>query len=644
VGRAAGAGLLVGALGVVYGDIGTSPLYAMKEVFFGERGIPASDVNVLGTVSLIFWALMLVVLLKYVVLILRADNEGEGGIFALLGLLIRKNRELEAKGGKAVALPVWLTIAVLIGAALLYGDGMITPAISVLSAVEGLKIVNPSTHDWVVPLTVLILAGLFVIQKRGTNRIGWLFGPVMAIWFVCIGVLGASSILKHPEVFQAINPWYAFILLRDQGFHSLHILGSVILCVTGVEAMYADMGHFGRTAITRAWLFLVFPCLILNYFGQAAFLLGGREVPDGHLFYALAPQWAMGALVALATFATVIASQALITGAFSLTQQATSMGLFPRLKVVHTNPDMPGQIYLPFINFVLFAGCVGLVIQFKSSTSLAAAYGLAVTGTMLVTSFVFATVARRVWGWKLRYLVPIMVLLLVVDFGFFFSNLLKLPDGGYIPLMIGFVFFAIMDVWRWGRQWIGLAYQRRSGAYNMTVAELLAARKQSLDSEHSMSLVVMASRAICRPEDLVPPVLAVHFRNWNRLPKHLVFFSVVPIGSPTVKDKDRFQVTTFCEDTSGTVVSIQARYGYMEQPDIRRALNRLKKEHLLRLPLQPERWLILIGAERFVTRGRTLQERLRISVFSRMNRLAKPVTDYFGLRSDAGLTIETINV
>ncbi len=644
VGRMASAGLLIGALGVVFGDIGTSPLYAMSEVFFGHRGIEANEAHALGTASLIFWALVLVVMLKYVVLILRADNDGEGGIFALLGLMLRRNRALSAAGGPVKTVPRWLMTSVLIGAALLYGDGMITPAISVLSAVEGIKVVSPHLDSLVVPLTVAILAFLFMIQKRGTHRIGWLFGPVMMVWFACIGTLGVWHILREPTVIRALNPWYAFVLLQDQGFHSLHLLGSVVLCVTGVEAMYADMGHFGRPAITRAWVYLVFPCLILNYLGQAAFLLGGQPVPNQHLFYALAPSWGMGPLVGLATVATVIASQALISGAFSLTQQATSMGLFPRLKVVHTNPDVPGQIYLPFINFVLFAGCVSLVLMFKNSSALAAAYGLAVTGTMVVTTIAFAKVALRVWKWRLRYLVPILVLIGSVDLAFFGANLLKLPDGGYIPLAIGFVFFAVMDTWRWGRQWIGLAYQRRSNAYHLTVADLLANRAQSLDPQHSMSLVVMASRPICRPEDLVPPVLGVHFRNWNRLPKHLVFFSVVPVGSPTVIDAERFRVTTFCEDESGTVVSIQAQYGYMEQPNIRKALVRLKKEHRLRIPQQPVKWLILIGAERFVTKGHTATERLRISLFSRMNRLAKPVTDYFGLQSDAGLTIETINV
>lgn len=643
-GRAAGAGLVVGALGVVYGDIGTSPLYAMSEVFFGAHGVSATEVHALGAASLVFWSLILVVTLKYVVLILRADNDGEGGIFAMLGLLLRRERADAAEGRPPRPLAPWTMTAVLIGAALLYGDGMITPAISVLSAVEGLKVLRPGLGALVVPVTVGILLALFAIQKHGTRHIGGLFGPVMAVWFLVLAALGLWNMAQNPSVLRALNPWYAVMLLQDAGLGTVHILGAVVLCVTGVEAMYADMGHFGRRAITRAWVGMVFPALVLNYLGQAAVLLSGRPVPDGHLFYAMAPAWATAPLVAMATLATIIASQAVITGAFSITQQATSLGLFPRLRVIHTNPDVPGQIYVPFINFLLLAGCLALVLNFRSASALAAAYGLAVTGSMVVESIAFGKVAWRVWGWRLRWLLPLMAAILAVDLAFFSSNLLKFLDGGYVPLLIGMGFFVVMDTWRWGRGWIGLAYQRRSGAHHLTVADLITRRAEAVDPAQSMSLVVMASRPITHFEDTVPPVLAVHFKNWKRLPKHLIFFSVMPVGSPTVPEPDRFKVTTFFADGVGTIVSVQAQYGYMEQPDIRRALSRLKRERRLKIPEQPGRWLILIGSERFVTQGRTLHERLRIALFSRMNRLAKPITDYFGLATDTGLTIETINV
>lgn len=642
--RPPGAGLILmlGALGVVYGDIGTSPLYAMTEVFFGAHGIRVTDAHALGTASLVFWSLIVVVMLKYVMLVLRADNDGEGGIFALLGLLLRQGA---AESGAPLRAPAkWVITAVLVGAALLYGDGVITPAISVLSAIEGIGVVTPAADHWVVPLTVAILVGLFAIQKHGTHRIGFLFGPVMALWFTTIAVLGVWNIAREPTVLRALNPWYAILLVRDQGWASLHILASVVLCVTGTEAMYADMGHFGRSAIRRTWSFLVFPCLTLNYFGQAAFLMSGREVPEGHLFYALAPSWALVPLVVLATAATVTASQAMISGAFSLTQQATSLGLFPRLKVVHTNPDMPGQIYLPFINFLLFAGSVSLVLIFRSSSALAAAYGLAVTGTFTMTTIVVGKVAYRVWNWRRRFLLPVLALILAVDLSFLSANVLKIPDGGYIPLLIGFAFFAVMDTWRWGRSWIGQSYQRRSDAFHLTVADLIANRDEALDPTLSKSLVVMASRPILKVEDRVPPVLAIHYRNWSRIPKHLVFFSVVPVGTPSVPEAERFHVETFLQNATGTIVSVQARYGYMEQPNIRRALTRLKREQRLRVPEEPRRWLILIGSERFVTRGPKWLDRIRISLFSRLNRLAKPVTDYFGLETDAGLTIETINV
>lgn len=638
--KTTGIGLIIGALGVVYGDIGTSPLYAISEIFFGNDGIEVTQEHALGAASLVFWSLVLVVTIKYVVLVMRANNEGEGGIFSMLGLLTSR-----VNGGSSNHfVPLWIITSVLIGAALLYGDGMITPAISVLSAVEGLKVANPDLESFVVPVTVGILAALFAIQKRGTHWIGWLFGPVMTVWFITIGALGIWHIVKEPGVLKALSPVYACSLLLERGWSSLHILGAVVLCVTGVEAMYADMGHFGRRAITRAWLFLVLPCLVLNYFGQVAYLLSGRPVEDNHVFYALAPSWGMVPMIILATIATIIASQALISGAFSLTQQATSLGLFPRLKVVHTNPDVPGQIYMPFINALLFIGCVGMVLHFRSSTNLAAAYGLAVTGTMTITTIVFGNIAIRIWRWSPGLVIPLLVLLLTVDIAFFIANLMKLPDGGYVTIMVGVLFFIMMDTWRWGRRWIGIAYQSRSSAYHMTVQELLEGRHEKLEPGRSMSLVVMASRPISRVEDTVPPALVVHYRNWHRIPKHIVFFSVVNVGTPSVPESSRFKVTEFLRDDTGTVASVQAYYGYMERPDIRRALIRLKREHRLRLPEDPRKWLILIGSERFVTRGKNIIERLRISLFSRMNRMAKPVTDYFGLQSDHGLTIETINV
>jgi KUP system potassium uptake protein len=638
-----GPALMIGALGVVYGDIGTSPLYTISETFFGHYKMPPTAENVLGAVSLVFWSLTMVITVKYVGLIMRADNDGEGGIFALWGLIGQQNR---SNGGASV--PTWIktsvAIPILIGACLLYGDGMITPAISVLSAVEGLKVVTPAAERAVMPVTVAILIALFAIQKRGTQSVGFLFGPVMLLWFVTIAGLGVWRVAAHPGVLAALNPVHAVRLLLAHGRQSLFVLGAVVLCVTGGEALYADMGHFGRRVISRTWSILVFPCLCLNYFGQGAVLLSGAPIPGDHVFYAVCPSAVMIPMVILATSATIIASQALISGAYSMTQQAIALGTFPRLRVIHTNPDVPGQIYVPFINFVLLVGTVLLVAGFKSSGALAAAYGIAVTGTMGVTTLAFTVVARYLWGWRLRWLVPLFVVVFGIDVMFFGANLLKLEQGGYVPIALGFAFFAIMDTWRWGRRWLATAYQRKFAKHALTVKAMLEQNRAAGVGSPSVSLVVMASRPILSIDDTVPPVMAVHYRNWKQLPRHIIFFSVLQVGAPFVAEPDRYEVATLDQTGENTVVSIRARYGYMEQPNVREVLVRLKANKLIKIPHDPQKWLVLIGVERFVSRGDTWWERGRIAFFSRLNRLSKPITDYFGLETDSGVAMETINV
>ena len=636
--------LIIGALGVVYGDIGTSPLYAMTETFFGHYKLPVTETNIIGVVSLFFWALMLVITIKYVGLIMRADNNGEGGIFALLGLIAQHEHSKD----KTSKIPAWIStgiiVPIFIGASLLYGDGMITPAISVLSAVEGLKVVTPAAAKWVIPITLLILVGLFSIQKKGTKKVGWMFGPVMLAWFLSLAVLGVWRIIGHTGIFLAFNPWYAIHFLLTNKFQSLYVLGAVVLCVTGGEALYADMGHFGRSIISHAWMFLVFPCLCLNYFGQGAILMSGIHIQDNNVFYALCPSSLMIPMVILATAATIIASQSLISGAFSMTQQAISLGAFPRLKVIHTNPEMPGQIYIPFINFILLIGCVWLVITFKTSGALAAAYGIAVTGTMGVTTLAFMVIARYLWGWKLYYLLPIFVLVFGIDVTFFGANLLKFVQGGYVPLVIGFLIFFNMDTWRWGRKWVSKAYQQKLIKYELTIEEIIRNKQEIMDSAKSVSVVVMASRPVLTIHDTAPPVMAIHYQKWKRLPKHIIFFSVVQLGVPYVKEAERYNVITLNQAKDGSIISVQAYYGYMEQPDVRKVLSDLKINQQIKIPHDPEKWLILIGAERFITPGRNIWERIRIALFSRLNRLSKPVSDYFGLESDSGVTIETINV
>ncbi len=644
--RKVGWGLIVGALGIVYGDIGTSPLYAISEAFFGHYELARTPENVLGVMSLVFWSLTLVVTFKYVLLILRADNNGEGGIFALLGLLLKKER---GQGGPAQpATPSWtraaLVSSIVIGAALLYGDGIITPAISVLSAVEGLSIVTPAAEAFQVPLTLVILVGLFAVQRSGTNRIGWIFGPFVAVWLTAIAALGVAQIVQHPGVLAGLSPHHAIALARAHGWSVLFVLGAVVLCVTGVEALYADLGHFGRGAIRRSWTFFVFPCLLANYLGQGAFLLSGAPVPRDHLFYALVPAPLLIPMVVLATGATIIASQALISGVFSLTQQAIALGLFPRLKIVHTNPDVRGQIYVPFVNAMLLIGCLWLVVSFKTSGALAAAYGIAVTGTMSITTIAFALVARSVFGWRLRTLLPLVALILAVDLAYFGANLLKFAAGGYVPVLIALAIFLVMDTWRWGRAWVGRAYREHLKDVHMTLATLVEHKPRYLDGHGSVSLVVMASRPMTELSDTVPPVLAIHYRNWKRLPKHIIFLSIQQLGQPFVQPDARYQAKVFTADEHGTVVAVQACYGYMEQPNVREALLDLKKSKLVKIPQDPARWLILLGAERFVSHGKNRRERLRLGLFSRLNRLAKPVTDYFGLEHDSAVAVEMVNV
>src|SRR3989344_5521050 len=414
---------LIATLGVVYGAIGTSPLYALKETFFGHHPLERTPENIFGALSLFFWSLIVVITFKYAFLIMRADNHGEGGIFALLGLLRQQGDTIHPR---RVA---WVSALLLMGAALLYGDGVITPAISVLSAVEGLSVATPLLESLIVPITIGILIALFILQRKGTEGIGKLFGPVMVLWFLALAVLAVPQIVKNPSVLAALSPLPGMWFLMSHGWQSLFVLGSVVLCVTGGEALYADMGHFGVRTIRIAWLTFVLPSLTLNYFGQGARLLDPTPIAGNNLFYSLVPQPLLFPMIALATLATIIASQALITGSFSLTQQAIVLGVFPRLKIVHTNPQIEGQIYMPFINWSLLAGCVGLVLGFKSSGELAAAYGIAVTGTFAITTAAFYVIARS-WGWNRHVIGPVCAVLIGVDLLFFTANMLKFFDGG----------------------------------------------------------------------------------------------------------------------------------------------------------------------------------------------------------------------
>ena len=427
--------LALTALGVVYGDIGTSPLYALKECFAGLHSIPPTQENVLGVMSLVFWAINFVVSFKYVTFVLRADNRGEGGILALLALVRPISR---ARGARAVLVALGL-----FGAALLYGDGVITPAISVLGAVEGISVATPAFHRFVWPISVAILTLLFVVQRNGTDRVGRVFGPVMVVWFSCIALLGIKGIMLHPSVLQAMNPIHAINLFARDGVQGFLVLGSVVLVLTGAEALYADMGHFGPRPIRLTWFTVVLPCLLLNYFGQSALLLE-RPVAAVNPFYSLVPSWGLYPMVVVATAAAIVASQALISGAFSLTRQAVQLGYSPRVTIIHTSKTEMGQIYIPEVNQALWLGCLALVIGFRSSTNLAAAYGIAVTGTMIITTLLFHTVARDRWNWPAPRAWALTRLFLAVDLAFFAANLVKIREGGWFPLVVAVGIYTLM--------------------------------------------------------------------------------------------------------------------------------------------------------------------------------------------------------
>jgi len=546
--------LALSALGVVYGDIGTSPLYAMREAFHGHYAIDATPANVLGVLSLVFWALIFVITIKYIVFILRADNHGEGGILALTALSTRIRRFRPS-------IRPWLVLLGVFGATLLYGDGIITPAISVLSATEGLRVVTPLFEPYVIPLTVAIIVGLFLIQSRGTAQIGQFFGPIMLLWFGVLALLGIVNAVQNVAVFGAINPVYAVRFFGDNGWTGFLVLGTVFLVVTGGEALYADMGHFGRPPIRLAWISLVLPALLLNYFGQGALLLRNPEAAE-NLFYLMAPSWALLPLVGLATMATIIASQALISGAFSITMQAENLGFLPRLRIVHTSPTAYGQIYIPFVNWALMIACILVVVSFRTSSNLAAAYGIAVTSTMAITTVIFAVVARRRWRWSTPLVALVATVFLVVDGAFLGANLLKIPQGGWFPLVVAALLFILMTTWKRGN-------------------ELVFAREQDLE----LSLKRLLERMTASPPVRVPgtaiffsanpggaPAALLANLQYNNAAHEQVLLLTVRTGeAPNVAPDERVSVEPLGLGLYRGVI----RFGFMEEPNVPQALTGL---------------------------------------------------------------------
>lgn len=599
--------LTLAALGVVYGDIGTSPLYAMKEVFGGaHHPVPITPDNILGILSLIFWSLVGVVSVKYAAFIMRADNQGEGGIMTLMALVQRCTEN--ARQARA------LMLLGLFGAALFYGDGVITPAISVLSAVEGLEVATPVFKPWVVPLTLGVLLGLFAVQRQGTGRVGALFGPVTAVWFVALAILGILNILAAPQVLFALSPHHAVHFFQVHPGLAFLSLGAVVLAVTGAETLYADMGHFGPKPVRLAWLGLVLPSLTLNYFGQGALLLTRPEA-IAHPFYHLAPDWALYPLVALATAATVIASQAVISGAYSITHQAIQLGYAPRMLVQHTSHMERGQIYLPGINWSLFLAVAALVLAFGSSGSLAAAYGIAVTGTMIITTLLVYVVARRHWGWGPVRGGLILGAFLAVDLAFFSANILKFADGGWFPLALAAVLFLFMTTWKRGRE--VLKDRRDRDALPL---------KDFLDQMGQSGLPVIPGTAVfLTPHpDQVPHALLHSLKHFKSLHERVVILNVAFTDQPFVPTHRRVEV----EALDGRFHRVRVRFGFMDRPDLGRTLHTCAGKGL---PCSPEDTTFILGRETLIAKKGRDMAWWRQQLFIAMARNAGGPARYFGL-------------
>ena len=607
--------LSLAALGVVYGDIGTSPLYAIRECFHGTYAIETTRANILGVLSLVLWALLIVVTLKYLSLILRADNRGEGGIIALTALI---NPERRSRSGRILLLGA----LGLFGASLLYGDGMITPAISVLSAVEGLEVATPVFTPYVIPVTVAILVALFAVQRFGTGKVGAAFGPITMMWFGLLAILGVRSLIASPEVLAAINPMYAAEFLLRNGMVGFLTLGAVFLVVTGSEALYADLGHFGRRPIRVAWYCCVLPSLLLNYFGQGALLLRHPEAAHNP-FYRLAPEWALYPVVVIATVATIIASQAVISGAFSLTRQAIQLGFCPRMRVEHTSSEEMGQVYVPFVNWSLMIATVGLVVTFRSSHTLAAAYGVAVTATMLIATTLFYHVARERWGWGLLKAGLPTALFVVVDVSFFAANISKIAHGAWFPLVIGLIVFGLLSTWKRGRE---------------ILARKFAAKTQPFDEFFSMldetSMPRVPGRAVYMTSagSGAPPVLLHNLAHNKVLHEEIVLLTVVTEEVPRVPAGEKIEL----EDLGRGFYHLTAHYGFMEDPSVPHVLGAAKAKGL---DLTMADTSFFLGREAvFAGRDHGIA-RWRIAIFRVMSRNALGATTFFHIPRDRVIEI-----
>lgn len=604
--------LTLGALGVVFGDIGTSPLYTLQACLAtaGDKHVHAEDV--LGILSLMVWALVLVVTVKYLFFILRADHHGEGGIFALLALVPERFRAASVNRGRVAG----IALLGVIGAALLYGDGVITPAISVLSAVEGLTVTSAAFKPWVVPLTCVILIALFAIQRRGTGNVGRLFGPIMLFWFATLAALGIWHILGGPGILLAIMPNYAIQFFVRHGFHGFLILGSVVLVVTGAEALYADLGHFGRDPIRKAWLWVVFPALLLGYLGQGALVLSHPEAADNPFFAQVPAGIATIGLVILSSAATVIASQALISGAFSLTRQAMVLGYFPSVTVHHTSEQTEGQIFIPEVNALLGVGCLLLVLTFRESVKLAAAYGIAVTGTMAITSVLFYFVTRYRWGWPAWKTVGLLVFFLSFDIPFLCANVLKFFQGGYVPVLIGASLIAAMLIWNRGRTFLADQYARKFPTFEVVREQI----------GHCLAHRVPGTAVFIAPSPgHIPPILVHFVERCRSLHESVILLTVCTEVVPRVPPKGRYEIT----DLGDGFWRIVLNFGYMEQPHVVEALEQAIRAENLPVDLQEVTYYV--GHEKLKTAKSGNMGRIAEKIFSYLQRNAVEVESTFGL-------------
>lgn len=599
-------GLCLGALGIVYGDIGTSPLYALRECFFGPHAAVAPTTeNVLGVLSLIFWSLIIVISIKYLVFVMRADNRGEGGILALMSLVRPDGSPMRKIG--------WVVILGLFGAALLYGDGMITPAISVLSAVEGLRIATPISQQSVILITTMILIALFLFQRRGTAGVGAIFGPITLLWFVTLIILGVSQIVREPHVLGAINPIHGVTFFLDNQWKGFLTLGSVFLVVTGGEALYADMGHFGVRPIRLAWFVVVLPALLINYFGQGALLLHHPEARNP--FYQMAPTWALYPLVVLATAATVIASQAVISGAFSLTRQAVQLGFSPRMRINHTSVREIGQIYIPAVNWILMVATLWLVWEFQDSSNLAAAYGVAVTTTMVITTVLLYIAARKLWGWTRWKAGMLMSFFLIIDLAFFSANIIKLPQGGWVPLVLASIIFILMTTWRRGRAILGEKFQELALPDPLFVS--------SLETDPPIRVPGTAI-FMDRTPDATPHALLHNIKHNKVLHERVVLLTVIAEERPHVPEDKRYELV----ERGNGVYRLVIRYGFVEDPDIPKVLEKIKIQGL---ELKPDQITYFLGRESLIPTEKPGMAIWREKLFVWMSRNALSAAYFYNL-------------